>query len=235
MMAVLYFHTLNIDPKNPKMTNRDKFVLSKGHAAPVLYAALALRGFFPKEELSTLRVLGSRLQGHPDMKKLPGIEMSTGSLGQGISTAVGMALAGKLDGSTGRVYAMVGDGELQEGIVWEAVMAASHNNLDNLTVLVDWNGIQLDGRNDDIMKVSPLDDKFRSFGWDTCVIDGHDVKAIAEALDKAGQHKGKPFAIIAKTKKGKGVSFMEDTNAWHGKAPDSEQIKQAVTELGGEW
>lgn len=235
MIAVLYFHEMNIDPDNPKMQNRDKFVLSKGHAAPALYSALSRKGFFPVGELMTLRKFGSILQGHPDMRKVPGVEMSTGSLGHGISAAVGMALAGRIDNDTGRVYAMLGDGELQEGIVWEALMFAAHHKLDNLTVLVDWNGIQLDGRNDDIISVSPIDDKFRSFGWVTTVIDGHDIKEIVEALERAKKCKGRPFAIIAKTIKGKGVSFMEDTNAWHGKAPGDDKINQAVADLGGEW
>lgn len=232
--AVLYFKEMNLDPANPKDPNRDKFVLSKGHAAPVLYAALAERGFFPKEDLQTLRKMGSKLQGHPDMKKVPGVEMSTGSLGQGVSTAVGMALAGKLDDRTGRVYTLLGDGELQEGMVWEAAMAAAHYKLDNLTAIIDWNGIQIDGRNDEVMTVSPVDEKFKAFGWAVKVIDGHDVQAVAEALDEARTVKGKPFAIIAKTIKGKGVSFMEDTNAWHGKAPNDEQLAAALKELGGD-
>jgi transketolase len=235
MISVLFFKQLNIDPKDPKKPDRDKFVLSKGHAAPILYAALAERGFFPKADLLTLRRLGSKLQGHPDMLKVPGVEMSTGSLGQGISAAVGMALAGKLDKNPGRIYAMLGDGELQEGLVWEAIMCASHYKLDNLTVLVDWNGIQIDGWNDDIMCVTPVDEKFRSFCWETVVIDGHDVEAIDKAIEQAKQCKNKPFAIIAKTVKGKGVSFMENQNGWHGKAPDEEQAKQAIVELGGEW
>ena len=235
MISVLFFKQLNIDPKDPKKADRDKFVLSKGHAAPILYAALAERGFFPKADLLTLRRLGSKLQGHPDMLKVPGVEMSTGSLGQGISAAVGMALAAKIDKNPGRVYALLGDGELQEGLVWEAIMCASHYKLDNLTVLVDWNGIQIDGWNDDIMCVTPVDEKFRSFCWEAVVIDGHDVEAIDKAIEQAKQCKNKPFAIIAKTVKGKGVSFMENQNGWHGKAPDEEQAKQAIVELGGEW
>ena len=235
MISVLFFKQLNIDPKDPKKAYRDKFVLSKGHAAPILYAALAERGFFPKADLLTLRRLGSKLQGHPDMLKVPGVEMSTGSLGQGISAAVGMALAAKIDKNPGRVYALLGDGELQEGLVWEAIMCASHYKLDNLTVLVDWNGIQIDGWNDDIMCVTPVDEKFKSFCWETVVIDGHDVEAIDKAIEQAKQCKNKPFAIIAKTIKGKGVSFMENQNGWHGKAPDEEQAKQAIVELGGEW
>lgn len=234
MMAVLFFHEMNLDPKDPDKKDRDKFVLSKGHAAPALYAALAHRGFFPREDLLTLRKLGSKLQGHPDMRKVPGVEMSTGSLGQGISTAVGMALAGKLDHSSGRIYAMLGDGELQEGLVWEAFMAAAHYKLDNLTALIDWNGIQIDGRNDDIMCVTPVDEKLKSFGWETTLIDGHDVRAVAEALSRAKACQGRPFAIIAKTVKGKGVSFMENTSAWHGKAPNDEETLRALAELGGQ-
>ena len=234
IMAVLYFREMNLNPECPKDAERDRFVLSKGHAAPVLYAALAERGFFPKEDLWTLRKLGSKLQGHPDMKKVPGVEMSTGSLGQGISTAVGMALAAKMDKRSGRVYTLLGDGELQEGIVWEAAMAAAHYKLDRLTAFVDWNGIQIDGRNDEVMTVTPIDEKFKAFGWDVQVIDGHDVKAIADALDRAKTVSGKPSVILAKTVKGKGVSFMEDTNAWHGKAPDEEQFAAAMEELGGE-
>ena len=235
MMSVLFFKQMNIDPKDPKKKDRDRFVLSKGHAAPVLYAALAEKGFFPMDELATLRSLGSKLQGHPDMIKVPGVEMSTGSLGQGISTAVGMALAAKIDKNPGRVYALLGDGELQEGLVWEALMSAAHYKLDNLTVFVDWNGIQIDGFNDDIMCVTPVDEKFKSFCWETVVIDGHDVEAIDQAIEQAKKCKNKPFAIIAKTIKGKGVSFMENQNGWHGKAPDEEQAKQAIAELGGTW
>ena len=234
MMAVLFFHEMNLDPKDPGKKDRDRFVLSKGHAAPVLYTALAHRGFFPREDLLTLRKLGSKLQGHPDMRKVPGVEMSTGSLGQGISTAVGMALAGRLDRNPGRIYAMLGDGELQEGLVWEALMAAGHYKLDNLTALIDWNGIQIDGRNDDIMCVTPVDEKLKSFGWETTLIDGHDVRAVAEALSRAKACQGRPFAIIAKTVKGKGVSFMENTSAWHGKAPTDEETLRALAELGGQ-
>ena len=235
LLAVLYFQELNVDPKDPKKYDRDKFVLSKGHGAPVLYVTLAKKGYFPKEDLQTLRKLGSPLQGHPDMKKVPGIEMSTGSLGQGMSAAVGMALAAKLDKSPSRVYVLLGDGEMQEGLVWEALMSASHFKLDNLTVILDWNGIQIDGRNDDIMRITPVEDKFKSFGFGTAVIDGHNIEEIQTALAQAKSGKDRPFAIIAKTIKGKGVSFMEDTNAWHGKTPDLEQAKQAVKELGGEW
>ncbi|WP_281350950.1 transketolase [Aminipila butyrica] len=235
IITALYFREMNIDPKNPKMLTRDKFILSKGHAAPVQYAALAEKGFFPKEELLTLRKLGSKLQGHPDMKKVPGIEMSTGSLGQGFSVAVGMALANNMDNNEGRIYALLGDGELQEGLVWEAAMSAAHYALDNLTVILDWNGLQIDGRNEDVMTVSPVDEKFRSFGWNILYVDGHNFDEIVEAFNQARHTEGKPTMIIAKTIKGKGVSFMEDNPGWHGKAPSEEEAKKAVEELGGEW
>ena len=215
IVTALYFEEMNIDPSNPKMKGRDKFILSKGHAGPVQYSALALRGYFDKEELLTLRKLGSKLQGHPDMKKVPGIEMSTGSLGQGFSAAGGMALANKLDGDPGRVYVLLGDGELQEGII-------------------DYNGLQIDGKNDDVMTVAPVDEKFKAFGWNVICIDGHDFDEIREAFKKAKECSGKPTMIIAKTVKGKGVSFMENEPGWHGKAPDDEQMKQAIAELGGE-
>lgn len=234
IVTALYFREMNIDPENPKMKGRDKFVLSKGHAAPVQYAALAEKGFFPKEELTTLRKLGSRLQGHPNMNKVPGVEMSTGSLGQGFAVCVGMALAGKMDKEEGRIYTLLGDGELQEGLIWEAAMASAHYKLDNLCVIVDWNGLQIDGNNDDVMTVRPIDEKFKAFGFNVLVIDGHDFGQIFEAFDKARECKGKPTAIIAKTHKGRGVSFMEDNAGWHGKAPDDEQAKKAIEELGGE-
>ncbi len=230
----LYFDEMNIDPKNPEMKGRDKFILSKGHAGPVQYSALALRGYFAPEELLTLRKLGSRLQGHPDMRKVPGIEMSTGSLGQGFSAAGGMALANKLDRDPGRVYVLLGDGELQEGIIWEAAMSAAHNKLDNLTGILDYNGLQIDGKNNDVMTVAPVDDKFKAFGWNVICIDGHDFDEIKEAFRNARECEGKPTMIIAKTVKGKGVSFMENEPEWHGKAPDDEQMKRAVAELGGE-
>lgn len=233
ILAVLYFHKMNIDPKNPKMENRDRFVLSKGHAAPVLYAALAEKGFFPKEELLKLRHMGAMLQGHPDMKNIPGVEMSTGSLGQGFSTVIGMALASKLDKADNRIYTLLGDGELQEGLVWEAAMAASHYNLENITAIVDFNGLQIDGKNEDVMSVSPIDAKFESFGWNVITIDGHDIQAIADAFDKAEATKGKPTVIIAKTIKGKGISFMEDIAGWHGMAPSDEQRETALKDLGG--
>ena len=243
IVTTLYFHEMNVDPNEPKMKGRDKLILSKGHAAPVQYAALAERGFFPVEDMMSLRKLGSNFQGHPNMWMVPGIEMSTGSLGQGISASVGIALANKIDKDPGKVYVILGDGELQEGIVWEAAMAASHYDLSNLVAIVDWNGLQIDGANDDVMKVAPIGKKFESFGWnvipeDMDAIDGHDfdelIKAFHDAEDKSASN-GKPSVIIAKTIKGKGVSFMEDQAGWHGKAPNEEQAKQAVEELGGEW
>lgn len=235
IMTVLYFNEMNIDPANPKMEGRDRFVLSKGHASPVLYATLANRGFFPKEELVTFRKMGSKLQGHPDMKKVAGVEMSTGSLGQGFSSSVGMAIANKLDGQPARVYALLGDGELQEGIIWEAAMAAAHYKLDNLVAIIDWNGLQIDGKNDEVITVTPIDEKFKSFGFHVISIDGHSMEDIVNALAEARNTKGKPTAIVAKTSKGKGVCFMEDKAGWHGKAPNEEEAKSAVTELGGEW
>ncbi len=235
IITYLFFAEMNIDPSNPDMAGRDRFVLSKGHAAPALYAALAERGYFPKEKLLTLRKLGSILQGHPDKKKVPGVDMSTGSLGQGISAAVGMALADKIDATGARVYTILGDGELQEGMVWEAAMAAAHYGLGGLTAFVDNNGLQIDGKNDDVMNISPVADKFASFGWHVLTIDGHDFEQIADALKEARKVTDKPSAIIAKTIKGKGVSFMEDQAGWHGKAPNDDQAKQAVEELGGEW
>lgn len=235
IMTCLYFNEMNINPENPKMEGRDRFVLSKGHAAPVLYATLGERGFFPVEDILSLRKLGSEFQGHPNMKKVPGVEMSTGSLGQGVSTAVGMALAAKLDKSSARVYALLGDGELQEGIVWEAAMAAAHYGLDNMCIFVDWNGLQIDGNNDDVMTVKPIDQKFRAFGWNVLEIDGHDINQIFGALDKARETSGVPTVVVAKTHKGQGVSFMTDEAGWHGKAPNDEQAKAAVEELGGRW
>ncbi|HPF18790.1 MAG: transketolase [Bacillota bacterium] len=233
IMTVLYFHEMNIDGNDPSNPNRDRFVLSKGHASPVLYACLAEAGFFPKEDLVTFRKLGSCLQGHPSMLKLCGVEMSTGSLGQGFSASVGMALAGRLDGRDSRIYVMLGDGELQEGITWEASMAAAHYGLDNLCAIVDHNGLQIDGKNDDVMRVMPIAEKFRAFGWNVIELDGHDLDAIAAGFRKAGKHKGAPTVLVAETHKGKGVSFMEDQAGWHGKAPDREQAEQAMAELGG--
>lgn len=235
IITYLYFAEMNIDPQDPHKAGRDRFVLSKGHAAPALYAALAEKGYFPKETLLTLRQAGSILQGHPDRKKVPGVDMSTGSLGQGISAAVGMALADKIDENGARVYSVLGDGELQEGMVWEAAMAAAHYGLSNLTIFVDHNGLQIDGRNEDVITVAPIAEKFESFGWDVQKIDGHDFEQIAAAVENAKAVSDKPQAIIAETIKGKGVSFMENEAGWHGKAPNDEQAEQAVTELGGEW
>ena len=235
IITALYFGEMNIDPENPAMEGRDKFVLSKGHAVPAQYAALAERGYFPVSDMMTLRKLGSPFQGHGNMRKVPGIEMSTGSLGQGFSASVGMALANKLDKNGARGYALLGDGELQEGIVWEAAMSASHYGLSDLTAIVDWNGLQIDGRNEDVMTVTPIADKFKAFGWHVQEIDGHDFEQIFAALDKAREEKNRPSAIIAKTVKGKGVSYMEDQAGWHGKAPSEEDGIKAVEELGGEW
>ena len=234
IVTTLFFSELNIDPNNPKDENRDRFVLSKGHAAPVLYSALARRGFFDPKELLTLRKTGSRLQGHPNMNDLPGIDMSTGSLGQGISAAVGMALAGKADNKSYRVYALLGDGELEEGQVWEASMCAAHYKLDNLTAFVDFNGLQIDGEITKVMNPSPIDKKFEAFGWNVLVIDGHNYDEILDAIEKAENHKGQPTAIICNTVKGKGVSFMENEASWHGTAPNKEQCEIALKELGGD-
>lgn len=233
ILAALYFNEMNIDPANPKMPGRDRFVLSKGHAAPVLYAALARRGYFLVEELLSLRKINSRLQGHPDMKNIPGVEMSTGSLGQGISAAVGMALSSKMDQDGSRVYALLGDGELNEGIVWEAAMSAAHYKLGNLTAIIDFNGLQIDGKNDDVMAVKPVDQKFASFGWNVILADGHNIEALLEAFTAAKAVTDKPTVIIASTVKGKGVSFMEDQVGWHGKAPSDEELAAALKELGG--
>lgn len=267
IVTALYFKVMNIDPENPRMEGRDKFILSKGHAGPVQYAALAERGYYDVEEMMSLRKLGSHFQGHPNRDKVPGIEMSTGSLGQGFAVAVGMAMAGKMDdkirqnstnpdaapntaapaacecgaspadqtAATGRVYVLLGDGELQEGLVWEAAMAAAHYKLDNLCAIVDWNGLQIDGKNEDVMTVAPIDEKFKAFGFNVLMIDGHNFEEIFAAFDKAAECKGKPTVIIAKTNKGRGVSFMQDNPGWHGKAPNEDEAKQAVAELGGEW
>lgn len=231
IVAYLYFNEMNIEPKEPKKADRDRFILSKGHAAPVLYAALALRGYFPVEDLATLRKLGSKLQGHPDMRKIPGVEMSTGSLGQGLSAANGMALADKLDKRSNRTYVMIGDGEMQEGQVWEAAMAAAHYKLDNVTGFLDHNGLQIDGRIEEVMNSEPVADKWRAFGWNVLEIDGHDFVQIAGAIEEAKQVKGKPTMIVAKTIKGKGVSFMEDQVGWHGVALKPEELEQALAEL----
>lgn len=231
IVTALYFHLLRIDPQNPSWPDRDRFILSKGHAAPLLYAALAERGFFPVEELLTLRKLGSRLQGHPDMKSLPGVEVSTGSLGQGLSAGNGMALAAKLDGRDYRVFVLLGDGEIQEGMVWEAAMAAAHYRLDNVTAFLDHNGLQIDGPITEVMSPEPVADKWRAFGWDVQEIDGHDIGQIIKAVEAARQVKGKPQMIVAKTCKGKGVSFMENQVDWHGTAPKPEQAEKALAEL----
>lgn len=233
ILTTLYFKEMNIDPCNPRELNRDRFVLSKGHAAPVLYSVLARRGYFDLSELKTLRKFGSILQGHPNMNDVPGVDMSTGSLGQGISAAVGMALAGKIDKKNYRVYALLGDGELEEGQVWEAFMSAAHYKLDNLTAFVDHNGLQIDGAITSVMSPEPVSDKFRAFGWNVIDIDGHDFEAIIEAIKKAKEVKGKPTVIVCKTVKGKGVSFMENEASWHGTAPNAEQCAIALKELGG--
>lgn len=233
ILTYLYFEEMNIDEKNPNMENRDKFVLSKGHGAPVLYATLAERGFFPVEDIMSLRKIGGNFQGHPSRDKVLGVEMSTGSLGQGFSVAVGMAIANKLDGKASRVYTLLGDGELQEGIVWEAAMAANHNNLENLTAIIDWNGLQIDGKNDDVMTVKPIDEKFKSFGWDVKIVDGHSFVQLKEAFDFA-RKSNRPVAIIAMTHKGQGVSFMTDNPGWHGKAPNIDELNQALLEIEGE-
>lgn len=233
ILTVLYFEEMNIKVEKPKWEDRDRLVLSKGHAAPALYAVLAKKGYFPKEELKTLRKLGSFLQGHPDMKKTPGVDMSTGSLGQGLSAANGIAIAGKLDKKDYRVYTIIGDGELQEGQIWEAAMSSAHYKLDNLTAFVDLNGLQIDGSNEEVMNVSPVDKKFEAFGWNVLTIDGHDFEEIKTALIKAKEVKGKPTVIIAETVKGKGVSFMENQTSWHGTAPNENQKNEALNELKG--
>ena len=227
----LYFEEMNIDPKNPKMENRDRFVLSKGHTAPGLYATLANRGYFPVEDLPTLRKLGSYLQGHPDMKHIPGVDMSSGSLGQGISAAVGMALGAKMDGKEYRIYTLLGDGELQEGQVWEASMFAGHRKLDNLVVIVDNNGLQIDGKIDDVCSPYPIAKKFEAFNFHVIHVDAHDFDDIRRAFKEARETKGMPTAIIAKSLKGKGVSFMEGQASWHGTAPNDEQYAVAMADL----
>ena len=231
ILAVLYFEKMNIDPKDPKKADRDRFVLSKGHCAPVLYGMLAERGYFPTELCGTFRQSDSILQGHPDMKGVPGVDMSTGSLGQGISAANGMALSAKLDGKDYKVYAILGDGEIEEGQVWEAAMFAAHYKLDNLVAFLDFNGLQIDGNITDVMDSNPIDKKFEAFNWNVITIDAHDYDQIREAIDKAHTVKGKPTMIIAKSVKGKGVSFMENQAGWHGAAPNKEQYEQAMAEL----
>lgn len=230
-LAYLYFVQMRVDPKNPRWENRDRLVLSKGHTAPALYGALALKGFFPLEEIKTLRHVGSRLQGHPDMKGTPGIDMSTGSLGQGVSAAAGMALSGKMDKAGWRVYAILGDGEIEEGQVWEASMFAAHKKLDNLCIVVDNNNLQIDGPVDQVNSPYPIPDKFKAFGFHVIEINGHDFDQIEAAFKEAETVKGRPTAIIQKSVKGKGVSFMENQVSWHGSAPNDEQYQQAMKEL----
>ena len=234
IFTYLYFKEMNVDPKNPAWEDRDRFVLSKGHCCPSLYAVLALKGFFDWNELTNLRHVGAMLQGHPDMKNTPGVDMSTGSLGQGVSAACGMALAAKLDNKDYRVYTVLGDGEVEEGQVWEAAMFASHNKLDNLVLFVDQNGLQIDGTVEDVAGIEPLDKKFEAFGFEVVKINGHDFEQIKSALDFAKTVKGKPTAILSKTVKGKGVSFMENQVGWHGTAPNKEQYEQATAELQAE-
>ena len=231
IMTYLYFKEMNIDPANPNDPNRDRFVLSKGHIAPALYSTLSHRGYFPTSDLTTLRHTGSYLQGHPDMKHIPGVDMSSGSLGQGLSVAVGMALAAKLDGKDYRVFAMCGDGEIEEGQIWEAAMFAGFKKLDNLTVIVDNNNLQIDGSIDEVCSPYPIPEKFEAFGFNVISIDGHDFDAIEDAFAKAKATTGKPTAIIAKTVKGKGVSFMENQCGWHGKAPNDEEFETALKDL----
>lgn len=231
ILSYLYFSEMNVNPENPADPDRDRLVLSKGHTAPALYAALAEKGYFDKSLLSTLRKFGSILQGHPDMKHIPGIDMSTGSLGQGFSAANGIALAGKIDKKDYRVYAILGDGESEEGQIWEAAMFGAHYKLDNLCAIVDNNGLQIDGKVTEVMNPTPLDEKFLAFDWNVYTIDGHNFDEIADALENAKAVKGKPTAIIANCVKGKGVSFMENQVGWHGSAPNKEQYEQAIAEL----
>ena len=233
ILAVLYFKEMRIDPKNPRWEERDRLVLSKGHCSPALYATLALRGFFDQSELESFRNINSNLQGHPDMNKIPGVDMTTGSLGQGLSVANGMAISGKLDKKDYRVYAILGDGEIEEGQIWEAAMSSAKYKLDNLCVFVDHNHLQIDGTIEEVKNSYPLDEKFKSFGFETITINGNNIEEIVRALEKARTIKAKPTAIIAETIKGKGVSFMENQVGWHGKAPNEEQYKIAIEELGG--
>ena len=232
MLTYLYFEEMNVDPKNPKDPDRDRFVLSKGHCAPLLYAVLAEKGFIPKEDLITLRKPTSYLQGHPDMKHTPGVDMSSGSLGQGMSTAVGMALAAKLDNKSYRVYTLLGDGEIEEGQIWEAAMFAGHRKLDNLTVIVDNNNLQIDGTVEEVCSPYPIDEKFKAFNFNVLTIDGHNYEEIQKAVEAAKAYTEGPTAIVMNTVKGKGVSFMEDNVKWHGSAPNDEQKDQALDELG---
>ncbi len=234
IVTALYFHSMHHDPQNPRLANRDRFILSKGHAAPVQYAALAESGYIPRELLWTLRQFRSPLQGHPDMRKVAGVEISTGSLGQGLAIGCGMALAGRLDDMSYTVYTVIGDGESQEGEIWEAAMMASHYKLDNLIAITDYNDLQIDGSVSDIKDICPIPDKWRAFGWHVLCVDGHDMKALVAALDEAKQLKDAPVMIEAKTIKGKGVSFMEDRVEWHGVAPNQDQMIAALKELGVE-
>ena len=233
ILTVLYFNQMNINPKDAASQARDRFILSKGHASPALYSALANRGYFDKEELVTFRGIDSFLQGHPDMKHIPGVDMTTGSLGQGLSCANGMALASKINKDGNRIYCLVGDGEIEEGQIWEASMSASHYKLDNLCVIVDNNNLQIDGNIEEVMNSYPIDEKFKSFGFHVITVDGHNIKDLIEAFNEAKMVKEKPTAIIAKTIKGKGVSYMENQVGWHGKAPNEEQYHIAMKELGG--
>jgi transketolase len=234
IVTVLYFHFMRVEPKNPDWENRDRFILSKGHACPVLYAALAEKGYFPRKELLTLRQIDGRLQGHPDMKKTPGVDMTSGSLGQGLSAGVGMALGLKLDSKYSRVYVLLSDGELNEGQIWEAAMAAAKYKLDNMIAIVDFNRLQLDGWCNDVMPIEPLADKWQAFGWEVFEANGHDIRSIVGTIDRAQQVRGRPSVIIAHTVKGKGVSFMENECDWHGKAPNKKQFEQAMGELDQE-
>lgn len=233
ILTYLYFNKMTINPSSPNDEKRDRLVLSKGHAAPALYAVLAEKGFFDKKELRSLRKLGAMLQGHPDAKKIPGVDVSTGSLGQGISNATGMALGLKCKGGSSKVYAILGDGELQEGIVWEASMAAAHYKLNNLIAIIDHNGLQIDGENEKVMGVEPIDEKFKSFGWHTIKCNGNDYESLHEAFTEADKSIDKPVVIIARTIKGKGVSFMENEAGWHGQAPNSEQTEKAIEDIEG--
>ncbi len=235
VITYLYFKEMRVDPSNPQWEDRDRFVLSKGHAAPALYGALAVKGFFPEDEIKNLRKPSSFLQGHPDMKGVPGVDMSTGSLGQGVSCAVGMALAGKVAGKDYRVYSVLGDGEIQEGQVWEAAMFAAHKKLDNLTIFIDNNNLQIDGTMDEVNSPYPIPEKFAAFGWNTVEIDGHDFDQIEDAIAQAKSVKDKPTAVIMHTVKGKGVSFMENQVGWHGVAPNAEQYENAMNELKAQY
>ena len=232
IVTALYFHQLRIDPAHPDWPERDRFILSKGHAAPLLYAALAHRGFFPREELATLRQIDSRLQGHPDRLRTPGVEMTAGVLGHGLSIGVGLALAGRLDGASYRTYVLLGDGEIQAGVIWEGAMAAAKYQLDQLTAILDYNGVQLDGPVHEIMPLQPVADKWRAFDWHVIQIDGHNMGQILDALGEVQNIHGRPTIIVAHTTKGKGVSYMENRSAWHGRAPSDEELRIALAELG---